>query len=165
MNYKQKSTLMKSILVIFLKSTFAFILLFSCYVLLILEFEEKIVIKLISNSIIFSSAFTLTHVLLSKNVGVENDYSVYQKSIIKNEVKVDDFTEKISKLTNWKLVKKTEYKLVYRSTFNSVKSFGETVTISLNNGETVVISKPIVITTLFDFGKNYENIKLVKSII
>ena len=45
------------------------------------------------------------------------------------------------------------------------KSFGEIISINLSDQEVNISSKPLLFTTIFDFGKNYENIKFIKSII
>ncbi len=141
-------------------------LLFTCYSTYFYQFDKLIVLnQIVLPSFILSISLTLIHIILAKKSGVTNDYSTHQKLIIEKEFKNFDFESKLKMLTNWTLINKDDRKLVYKSNFNSIKSFGEIITIYPNKKETIIISKPVLFTTLFDFGKNYENLKIIKSII
>jgi hypothetical protein len=104
-------------------------------------------------------------VIFSKIAGVKSNYSTFQYKNIDSNISLDELSNKIEEKSNWNLVSKNNYSLVYRSNFNSLKSFGETITINHMQKQIKISSKPILSTTIFDFGKNYQNIKFVNSLI
>lgn len=159
---------MKSILIIIGKSLILFSLLFLCYNLFILNFDEiNFFEKIIYPSLFITILLTVIHIIASINAGVKYNYSSVQTTNISSHSKLelDELMNKIEEKSKWKLIKKSTDNLVYKSNFNSLKSFGEIISINLSEKEVSISSKPILFTTIFDFGKNYENIKFIKSII
>lgn len=114
---------------------------------------------------VLSLFLTIIHIVLAKKSGVTNNFSANQKLEVKQELDLNNLISKIEKSQSWTLIEKNDNVLLFKSTFGSIKSFGEIITISSNEGLTTITSKSLLFTTLFDFGKNYENIKFIKSIM
>lgn len=156
---------MKSLIILFVKSVIAFCALFLIYVLMTSFDKMDLINQIIIPSLFFSISLVIFHIVFSILSGVKSDFSPNQTVNRKIEVDLDHLHNIIQKNTRWKLINKTYDCLIYKSTFESLKSFGETITIKKENTEVVVNSKPTLFTTIFDFGKNFENVKLVSSLL
>lgn len=116
------------------------------------------------NSLLITFLLTLFHIFFALKEGVRNNFSTNQKLVIKEDLELDDLELKVNKLTNWTLIDKKVNFIKFKSSI-TLKSFGEIITVFNENGKTTMTSKPLFILTIFDFGKNFENIKLIKQAI
>ncbi|WP_395052803.1 hypothetical protein [Flavobacterium sp.] len=159
---------MKTIIIIFLKCAVLFILLYVIYNLCFFEFQEILKIyfikKIVYNSLVLSSLLTIIHVIFSLNVGANENFSVNQFLNLQTSTDLVDLEAKIKRNKNWKSTSIENESIRFQSLM-SLKSFGEIITISNRNDEIIVSSKPVFFATLFDFGKNFENIKYIESIL
>lgn len=156
---------MKSIFILLAKSILFFSIIFLLYSFFLDSENIKILYQILFPSMIISILLLIIHILLSKKNGVIKDFSPNQSFILKNPVNLDVLDSKIQSVTNWKLITKSNSTLIYKSKADFFKSFGEVIKVSNEKDYTVLSSKPLVFTTIFDFGKNYQNLNFLKSII
>ena len=107
-------------------------------------------------SFIISSLLTLIHYFSIKYKG----YDINEKPIVLSETS-NEIIEKIESLNvkNWVLKSKTEKSIIFTTKADYINSYGEIIEINFLDKKTVLIkSKPKFITTIFDFGKNLDNV-------
>lgn len=157
---------MKSIIKIYLQSILFFSLIFFIYNTFIIDFNYKsFAIRTIFTSFLISSILLIIHLIFARKSGLKNDFSPIQKSEIKNTtVSILEISNILHKKSNWKFILK-EQDFIILKTKPTLKSFGEKIIITKNTDKLSIISKPTFPTTIFDFGKNYDNIKFIKQIV
>ena len=140
---------------------FAFIFtLFSLYELLIVSLDYSLAYSnALQMALIMSSFLTLAHysVILYKG------YKIHQKPIKIVDVNTDLDTI-IELLSNdcWILKNRTDNSLIFTTKPDYTQSFGEIIEITLIEKKKALIkSKSRLKTTLFDFGKNLDNVTKV----
>lgn len=139
-----------------------FIFLFFIYNLIFYKIDEiNYLDNVLKNSIVLTLIILIIHIVLSMSVGVKSNFSSKQKSERLSNINIEELSKKIEKSTNWKLLNKNSSNLTYKSNFSTMKSFGEIITIDKKEDKFFIVSEPIIFTTIFDFGKNYQNIKLI----
>ena len=157
---------MKSIVILFIKSVSFFVTIFFFYSLFFyeakkLDFWEKALFP----SLIISSALLLIHLLFAVKSGQRGHFGTVQQKVIQTNVTIEQLLEKLNGLTRWRLISKQPNCLVYKTGFESIKSFGETIEISSNENGIRIKSRPSLKTTLFDFGKNFQNVKKIQTLL
>lgn len=162
---------MKSLIKILLKSSSFFFVVFLLWYLFFFEGHLTAldsVQKVIVPSVLTSICLTIAHFALAKRKGMQVNYSAYQTAefnIPENEQYLPKIAEIASRDKKWKLVSSTVDKIVLKSSFNSLYSFGEIVTLAKHKNALEITSSPLLPTTIFDFGKGYENIQYLNTII
>lgn len=162
---------MKSLIKILLKSSSFFFVVFLLWYLFLfgghltsLSLVQKVTVP----SVLTSLCLTVAHFALAKQKGVQANYSAYQTAefnIPENEQHLPKIAEIASRDKKWKLISSTVDKVVLKSSFNSLYSFGEIVTLVKHKNALRITSSPLLPTTIFDFGKGYENIQYLNMII
>ena len=157
---------MKSILSIFLR-TFAFMaILIGLSQLFANDFPNIIWGRnVLLPALMFTVVLVLIQVITSSFVGVKKDYSPRQVQKVEGTVDLKILALEIAKATKWVLEVENSTTLRYRSGFDTVRSFGENITVEKKENNLQITSKPMVTTTLFDYGKNFQNVELVKNLI
>ena len=107
-------------------------------------------------------ALSTLHLSFMLFLGVKDNFSVHQIDILEVDVDLDKLSQMIQSDTHWTLKTQSSNELLYKTNFNW-KCWGETVHIKKIGYVTIIESKPVVFTTLVDYGKNYQNVQLVKS--
>ncbi len=137
--------------------------------------EEKINIwKQIFQGVFFGGLMSWTTVTAQKRAIkkpgkkelTEDDFKVSQFEFITKENTIQEIYELLNSnkpLTKWKLVIK-DSKIIGK-TKTSWSSWGEKIVISDLGEKMKIESKPILRTTIFDNGKNKENVLLIKQLI
>ena len=157
---------MKSIVIIVIKCFILFSTGYLCYNLLFQSFEKINFLKgIIYPSLFLTVLFTIIHVVLSFKAGVRNNFSSIQHEETISSISLEEIGKKIEEKYKWELVERSDNSLVYKNKFKSLLSFGEIISINQNEKELNISSKPMLFTTIFDFGKNYQNIKSVNAIL
>ena len=116
-------------------------------------------------SLIFTVVLVLVQIITSSLVGVKGEYSPKQVQTIDGTVDLKVLALEISKATKWVLEIENSTTLRYRSGFDTLKSFGENIIIEKEDSKMRVISRPMVKSTLFDYGKNFQNVEIIKNLI
>ena len=116
-------------------------------------------------ALMFTVVLVLIQVITSSFVGVKNDYSPRQVQTIDGDVDLKILALEIAKATKWVLEIENSTTLRYRSGFDTMRSFGENIIVEKKKNQLQITSKPMVKTTLFDYGKNFQNVELVKNLI
>ena len=157
---------MRSIAIIFIRSIVFFSLLLLGYSYVFIGGDNLDPFKMVLvPSMTISTVLLLMHVIISKIAGVRDNFLSQQSLEINSNVSLEELAEKIKQQLKWRQVKKEGNNITFISPFSLLKSFGEKISISKENDKIIVSSKPLLITTIFDFGKNYQNLSLVKSLI
>ncbi len=161
---------MKSLIKLFLKSSSFFFVVFLLWCLFLFEGHLtylSLVRKVLAPSALTSFCLTVVHFAFAKWKGVQANYSAHQAvefSIPENEQHLPEIAEIASRDKKWKLISSTVDRVVFKSSFNSMYSFGEIITLVKRNNSLRVTSSPLLPTTLFDFGKGYENIQYLNAV-
>ena len=116
-------------------------------------------------ALMFTVVLVLIQVITSSFVGVKNDYSPRQVQNVEGTVDLKILALEIVKATKWVLEIENSTTLRYRSGFDTLRSFGENIIIEKQESQLQITSKPMVKSTLFDYGKNFQNVELVKNLI
>lgn len=116
-------------------------------------------------AVLFTVVLVLIQIISSSLVGVKNDYSPKKIITIEGAVDLKILALEIAKTTKWVLEIENSTTLRYRSGFNTMRSFGENIIIEKEENQIRITSKPLVKSTLFDYGKNFMNIEIVKKLI
>lgn len=116
-------------------------------------------------ALMFTIILVLIQVITSSFVGVKNDYSPPQVQTIDGDVDLKILALEIRKATKWVLEIENSTTLRYRSGFDTLRSFGENIIIEKQENQIRITSKPMVKSTLFDYGKNFQNVEIVRKII
>ena len=116
-------------------------------------------------ALMFTVVLVLIQVITSSFVGVKNDYSPRQIQTIDGSVDLKILALEVAKSTKWILEIENSTTLRYRSGFDTMRSFGENIIVEKQENEIRITSKPMVKSTLFDYGKNFQNVELVKKLI
>ncbi len=116
-------------------------------------------------ALMFTVVLVLIQVITSSFVGVKNDYSPRQIQTIDGTVDLKILALEIAKATKWVLEIENSTTLRYRSGFDTMRSFGENIIVEKQENQIRITSKPMVKSTLFDYGKNFQNVELVKNLI
>lgn len=146
---------------IFKKIFFSFIILgvlFSVYELMLNTFEVRPfdIMNVVYPTLFITLVIAITHsfIVLYKGYNLNsNPRFVINKSELKN---LNQVTSKLK----WEKLKQEDKTTVYKTSTFSFYSFGEKIFLNENKtGEIEVISKSRFPLTMFDFGKNLDNIK------
>lgn len=157
---------MKSILTIFLRSFSFLTLLIALSQLFANDFSNIIWGRnVLLPALMFTVVLVLIQVITSSFVGVKNDYSPRQVQTVDGTVDLKILALEIAKATKWVLEVENSTTLRYRSGFDTMRSFGENIIVEKKENQLLITSKPMVKTTLFDYGKNFQNVELVKNLI
>ena len=158
---------MKSIVFLFLKSFIFLSILYLIGYFLVFPVSSINKIELMKwvflPTTFLSTILLLFHILISKRVVITNNFSSKQEGVLYKEVNFKELSDKIQNKTNWKLIHIDGGKLIFKSRFDSFKSFGELIVISKTQNKTNISSKPLFWTTLFDMGKNFQNVEQIKT--
>ena len=122
--------------------------------------KEQVILQI---AFIISFSLTLIHYTSIKLKG----YSLNKKplSLVETDITISKLEEKCLKQKEWTLKDKTDTTLVLSSRPDFLYSFGEIIEISYINSKNILIkSKPKLRTTLFDFGKNIDNVNKVRKL-
>lgn len=157
---------MKSLAFIFFKGALSFSLLFTLYFALFGLLGEVDLFKtIIAPSVFFSAVLLLVHFGLSQRLGARENFSVRQQVLIKQDFILTDVKEMLFETTPWRCIKESEETLTFKAGWESFRSFGEIIEISKVDSGLLVRSQPTSVTTLFDYGKNFQNVMKVREII
>lgn len=158
---------MKSIIKIYIQSFLFFSTIFFVYNLFVTDFSYKsFAIKTFLTSFLVSSILLIIHLAVAHKSGLKNNFSPIQKLELKNTtINIIEISNILLKKSNWKLIIQEQDFIVLKTKPTFLKSFGEKIIISKNTDKLSIVSKPSFPTTIFDFGKNYDNIKFIKEII
>lgn len=158
---------MKSIIKIYIQSFLFFSIIFFMYNLFVTDFNYKsFVLKTFFTSFLISSILLVIHLIFAYKSGLKNNFSPIQKLEIKNNtINILEISNILRKKSDWKLILQEQDFIILKTKPTFLKSFGEKIIISKNTDKLSIISKPSFPTTIFDFGKNYDNIKFIKQII
>jgi len=136
--------------------------------------DKTKLITLVLESIIFGSImslfFTALHLNTLNSNGIteldEKCFKVKQVDVIHKSCSISQLSQLLkqdNKTHKWKqTVSGTTIKI---KTKISPQSWGEIILISILENQVKIESRPILITTIFDSGKNLINIKKIKDII
>ena len=113
----------------------------------------------------FTVILVLIQIISASLVGVKKDYSPQQVETIEGDVDLKILALEIRKVRKWVLEIENSTTLRYRSGFDTLKSFGENIIIEKQQNQIKITSKPMVKMTIADYGKNFQNIDLVKKLI
>ena len=116
-------------------------------------------------ALMFTVVLVLIQIITSSFVGVKNDYSPRQVQTIEGMVDLKILALEIAKVNKWVLEIENSTTLRYRSGFDTMRSFVENIIIEKQENQLQITSKPMVKSTLFDYGKNFQNVELVKNLI
>ncbi len=116
-------------------------------------------------ALMFTVVLVLIQIITSSFVGVKNDYSPRQVQTIDGTVDLKILALEIAKATKWVLEIENSTTLRYRSGFDTLRSFGENIIIEKEENQIRITSKPMVKSTLFDYGKNFQNVEIIKNLI
>ncbi len=116
-------------------------------------------------ALLFTVILVLIQVIAASYAGVKEDYSPRQIQNIDGQVDFKILALEIRKNTKWVLEIENSTTLRYRSGFDTLRSFGETIIIENEENQIRITSKPVVKSTLFDYGKNFQNMEIIKNII
>lgn len=153
---------MKSIFIIFLRTFLFLTLLIALTELLANDIADIIVGRnVLLPAFLFSIILVLIQVITSSYVGVRDDYSPLQIQTVDGEVDLKILALEIRKATKWVLEIENSTMLGYRSGFDTLRSFGEDIIIEKQKNQIRITSKPLMRSTLFDYGKNFQNVQLV----
>lgn len=157
---------MKSILTIFLR-TFAFMaILIGLNQLLANDFSDIIWARnVLLPALLFTVVLVLIQVITSSFVGVKKNYLPRQVQSIDGTVDLKILALEIRKANKWVLEIENSTMLRYRSGFDTLRSFGENIIIEKKENKLQITSKPLMTLTLFDYGKNFQNVEVVKNLI
>ena len=158
---------MKSMVLLFIKSFLLIALLAFCYKLLGVTPGafglESLVREVVVPALMLTVVLLSAHLVLARLAGVRANYSANQATEVISNLDLGQLQAVVQRTTRWNLVEARQNLLVFRSSFESLKSFGEQVTLARQDNKIVVTSKPVLPTTLFDFGKNYQNVHTVET--
>lgn len=116
-------------------------------------------------ALMFTVILVLIQIISASLVGVKKDYSPQQVETIDGDVDLKILALEIRKARKWVLEIENSTTLRYRSGFDTLKSFGENIIIEKQQNQIKITSKPMVKMTIADYGKNFQNIDLVKKLI
>jgi hypothetical protein len=157
---------MKTIIILLVKSfVFLSLLYFIGYILFFSVDKMDILKEVFFPAAILSILLLVTHILISMKSGVKKNFSSVQVKTLSKEINLHELSEEIKFHTRWKLVENTNGKVIFKSGFNSIFSFGEIIEVRKVNNNTSVLSKPLWSLSLFGFGKNYRNILLIERLV
>ena len=160
---------------LYLKSFFIYGIVFGLLMYLLEYDEEKINIwKQILQGVLFGGVMTWITVTSQKRAIrkqgkkelTEDDFKVSQCEFIakKNTIQeIYDLLNSDETINKWKL--KIKDSKIIGKTKTSWSSWGEKIIISDSIDNIKIESKPILKTTMFDNGKNRENVLLIKRLI
>ena len=116
-----------------------------------IDFSEVVLVSLLLNTILTILHFSI---LIGKG------YKIGEKpETILTAEKVQTILNDLNK-KNWRKVEDSETRISFRTKMNSLYSFGEKVIFEKVNSENYrVYSKSTFPLTIFDYGKNLDNIK------
>jgi hypothetical protein len=161
---------MKSLINLFLKSSSFLFVVFLLWCLFLFEGHLtylSLVRKVLAPSAITSFCLTVIHFAFAKWKGVQANYSAEQAidvSMPENKQHLMEIAEIASRDKKWKITSSTVDRVVLKSSFDSIYSFGEIITLAKRNNSLRITSSPLLPTTLFDFGKGYENIQYLNAV-
>lgn len=122
-----------------------------------------------------SLIFILAQLYSLKKSGVtkftSDNLKVKQRRILKSKLTKQEIIEKLKNDRRFTISKFSENEnRIYLETKMSFKSWGEKITITvrpLENefNEYTITSRPALITTLADFGKNFQNVNRIEELI
>ena len=115
-------------------------------------------------SLFFILTLSTLHILFMIALGAKSNFSVHQTEIIEIDVDLEKLSYEIEGNTHWILKFKSPTELVFNTTFN-LKCWGEVIEIKKIGNVVLLKSKPVIFTTLVDYGKNYQNIQKLKSFL
>lgn len=116
-------------------------------------------------ALMFTIILVLIQVIAASYAGVKNDYSPRQIQTHDGAVDLKMLAMEIRKATKWVLEVENSSTLRYRSGFDTLRSFGETIIINNEEDKIRITSRPMLRSTLFDYGKNFQNVELIKTLI
>lgn len=156
---------MKTIAIIFSRSLIVFFILLFGYNLVFIGWSAMEPMKMVLiPALTISAVLLLIHSVISRIAGVRDNFLAEQSLEINSNVNPEELAQKINQQLNWRQVKKDVNDIEFISSL-SLKSLGEKISISKKEGRIVVASKPLLSATIFDFGKNFQNLNLVKSFL
>lgn len=150
---------MKSLITIFLKSVSLFFVIFLIWCLFLFRGHLtflNLLQEAVGPAVFTSLCLTLVHFVLAKRKGVHSNYSAHQVAefnVLENDIHLPRIAEVVSKNKKWKIVSSAIDKVVLKTSFDSMYSFGEIITLVKDKNILKITSTPILPTTLFDFGK------------
>jgi hypothetical protein len=103
---------------------------------------------------------------LKKEPLTDDDFAVKRTEYLANSISIEKALQLLStnELTkSWNL--KVKDSTIFGKTKRSKGSWGERIQIVFYDGNISITSKPLLFTTLFDNGKNIDNVNVVKAII
>ncbi|WP_264558953.1 hypothetical protein [Flavobacterium sp. N2270] len=158
---------MKSLLIIFLKGIGAISVLFLVYNFILFgDFTEINIVKsIIVPACVITCLLLLFHYVLALRSGVKKNFSVHQQAMLQQEFELSEVKKKLSKETKWRIINETENTLVFKSGMSTIKSFGEIVKVTKIQSRLHIESKPSFFATLVDYGRNFQNVKKVTTIL
>ena len=109
---------------------------------------------------VISTYFLIRHMKSSSQLIEEKDsFIIENKEIFIKEL------EEISRVKKWRIMSKGADYINFKTRF-TWKSWGEYISITILKDNIVEISsKPIIKSTVLDYGKNMDNIRMIKSIL
>lgn len=156
---------MKSLLILFMKALIAMIVV--CAIIFFI-FEGRLILSDVKDVLIFPLtlcvALSILHYAIARASGVTDDFSPYQQSVV-HDIDLDHAKQILSEKTNWKLVNETDDSLIFKTGMQSIKSYGETIQITKQGNALSISSKPSVVTTLFDMGQNFQNVRKIENLL
>ena len=172
---------MKPILILFLKNI---LLIGITYGLFMFVFDLATgsdfgLLKSVYRASLFGVSMSLIFILAQlyslKKSGVtkftSDNLKVKQRRILKSKLTKQEIIEKLKNDRRFTISKFSENEnRIYLETKMSFKSWGEKITITvrpLENefNEYTITSRPALITTLADFGKNFQNVNRIEELI
>lgn len=131
---------------------------------------EKLVIQSIIFAVVMTVWFSWSTNKALKATGITNpkeaDLNVYQTTTLETSLDIDEVTEMLKtnpQTKGWTLQKEGE-ELTARSEM-TWRSWGERVTFKFEEGQLTITSRPAWRTTVYDGGKNLENIYMLTEMI
>jgi hypothetical protein len=154
--------------------TLTFAIAFALMLFLIGNLEHNYLLRISVPSIFFgvfmswmSVSAQKKSILIYKNGPLtETDFSVCKRETIESDITLPTILERLqtnSLTSKWKV--KLEGTTILGRVKGSRGSWGERIIIEKVSQETTITSHPILPTTLFDNGKNYANLSIIKSIV
>jgi len=135
-------------------------IIFALYNLYLNNFEFIDYKRVLIPSLIISITLFIIHLIALKVKG----YSINETPhFILNNLNLEEI-KKIAGKNSWKIILEKKDNLVFKTTKFSFLSFGEKIIIKKNeSGHLIIESKSLFPLTVFDFGKNLDNLKVIKS--
>lgn len=151
---------MKRLLFKFCSSFIMFYVALAIYAGILLLFQTGIdLVNFIFPALTYAAVLTTIEFIIFKKKG----YGLNEKAVFFTEKDVVDEVKKVGIQQNWKTEEK-EGNIILRTPV-SLYSFGERILVIKTETGTVVKSESSLVSTIFDFGKNLDNIYLLKKAV